>query len=69
MDNIYVYVVPLPPCIREMVTPCSDGYTIYLADRLHRVDMLKAYRHALKHIKRGDFERGGNADRIEKETH
>ena len=44
MDNIYVYVVPLPPCIREMVTPCSDGYTIYLADRLHRVDMLKAYR-------------------------
>ena len=57
MDDVYVYIVPLPPCIRELVTPCLDGYTVYIADRLDRESMIKAYKHALAHIKNGDFER------------
>ena len=56
MDNIYTYVVTLPDNIREMVTPCADGYTVYLSDRLDSVQMLKSFRHALNHIKNRDFE-------------
>ena len=68
MDDVYVYIVPLPPCIRELVTPCLDGYTVYIADRLDRESMIKAYKHALNHIKRGDFERA-NVDAIEAAAH
>ena len=68
MDNIYVYIVDLPPAVSEMVAPCSGGYTVYLNAKLSYQDRVNAYIHALEHVERNDWE---NADvqQIEKETH
>lgn len=67
-DDIYIYTVPLPRGIREMVTPCQGGYTVYLSDALDDNGRRKAFAHAMKHIKRGDFQRH-NVDAIEVDAH
>ena len=68
IDEIYVYPCDLPPGINEMVVPCADGYTVYVSTDLDRVGRLKAYRHALKHIEKKDFEKE-DVHRIEIEAH
>ena len=69
MDNIYVYFVSLPATtIHEIVLPCCDGYTIYIDDRLSHEQQVAAYRHALEHIRRNDFEKV-DVDEIEHEAH
>ena len=68
MDNIYVYVVDLPPHVHEMITPCADGFTVYLDARLSRIGQMRAYDHALRHIKQNDFDRQ-NVQHIEFYTH
>lgn len=68
MDDVYVYTLPLPPKVREIVTPCIGGYTVYLSDRLDDAHRLKAYRHALEHIRRGDLYKD-DVQRIEAEAH
>ena len=68
MDNNYVYLAPLPPCVNEAVLPCADGYTIYLSDRLTREARLDAYNHALGHIARGEFY-AGDVQSIETYAH
>ena len=57
MDNIYVYVVPLPYKTKEAVMPCMDGYTVYINSELDEAARLKAYEHALGHIQRNDWEK------------
>lgn len=57
MDDIYAYTVPLPVGVNEVVLPCADGYTVYLSDRLDHNGRLKEYRHAIKHITDGDFQK------------
>lgn len=57
MDKIYVYLIDLPTKIHEMVTPCADGYTIYINARLSQTGMIEAYDHAIFHINHHDFER------------
>ena len=57
MDDIYVYSVRLPDKIDELVTPCIGGYTVWLSDRLDDAHRLRAYNHAIQHIKNRDFER------------
>ena len=54
MDNIYVYNVSLPDGIKEMITPCFDGFTIYLDKNLDSWSRQKAYDHAIGHIKEED---------------
>jgi hypothetical protein len=39
-----------------MVTPCADGYTVYISAKLDDEHRLKAYEHALRHIESGDFD-------------
>ena len=56
MEDVFVYLVPLPTKIREMITPCDDGYTVYLNSRLTQEAQEKAYNHALLHIEMNDFE-------------
>ena len=68
MDDIFVYFVPFPPTVHEMVTPCADGYTIYIADWLDEAHRIKAYEHALDHIRRNDFEKD-NVQEIEMVAH
>lgn len=68
MAEVYVYIVDLPDRVDEMVTPCIDGYTVYLNARLTYAGRVRAYHHALRHIERNDFERA-NVQEIETETH
>lgn len=57
MDRIHIYLVDLPCKVHEMVTPCLDGYTIYLNARLSDQGRMEAYSHALNHILNNDFEK------------
>lgn len=66
--DIYIYTVPMPPSVREFVTPCLDGYTIYIADRLDHAGRMEAYRHAMRHIRNNDFEKH-DVQKIESEAH
>lgn len=68
MDDIYVYLAPLPPRVNESVLPCNDGYTIYLSDSLTYEARVNAYRHAIGHIARDEF-RSGNVQEIELNAH
>lgn len=68
MDEVYIYCIALPEGVNEMVVPCFGGYTIYISDRLDREHRVRAYHHALRHIKSGDFEKAG-ANRLELFAH
>lgn len=68
MNDIFVYLVDLPPKVAEMITPCENGFTVYLNSRLSYQDRVKAYMHALKHVERNDWNKD-NVQMIEKEAH
>lgn len=68
MGDVYIYIVDLPDRVDEMVTPCIDGYTVYLNARLSYAGRVRAYLHAMRHIERNDFEEA-NVQEIETETH
>jgi len=51
-----------------MVTPCLDGYTVYLNARLSYAGRVRAYHHAIRHIERNDFE-NDDVQKIEEEAH
>ena len=57
MDDVFIYYVPLPSKVKEFVTPCQDGYTIYINDSLSNEEQLSAYYHAMIHIVDHDFEK------------
>lgn len=68
MDNIYVYFLNLPPGINEMVTPCLEGYTVYIDARLDEAHRLEAYNHALAHIHNDDYSKA-DVQQIESDAH
>ena len=68
MDDIFVYFVDLPNNINEMVTPCADGYTVYINARIGRENALRAFEHAVGHILHNDFEKA-NVGEIEAIAH
>ena len=68
MVDVYVYIVDLPERVDEMVTPCLDGYTVYLNARLSYAGRVNAYHHAIRHIERNDFE-NDDVQKIEEEAH
>ena len=70
MDNdIFVYYVKFPSTnIHEAVLPCSDGYCVYLDERLGYEQQIEAYNHAVQHIQNGDFDKY-DVDRIEYDAH
>ena len=65
-EDIFVYLVDLPPGINEMVTPCCGGYTVYIDEALDDAHRMKAYHHAVEHIERKDFGKE-NVQKIELE--
>ena len=67
-DNIYLYFVPLPVGIHEMITPCFDGYTIYLNSVDTYEQHKKSFFHAIKHIFSDDFDHSNIQD-IEANAH
>ena len=68
MDDVYVYFQALPDGIKEMITPCVGGYTIYLDPRQSFESMRDSYKHALSHIEHNDFERE-DVQEIETKAH
>lgn len=56
-EDVFVYFEDLPDGINEMVTPCLDGYTVYIDRKLTYEQRLKAVDHAIRHVKNLDFER------------
>lgn len=68
MDDVFVYFVPLPQGVSEGVLKCADGYTIYISDRLDKEHRIRAYKHALWHIKNDDWSKS-NVQEIEAEAH
>ena len=68
MDDIYTYLVPMPGGVREYVTPCSDGYTVYINDQLDEEHRLQAYQHAVHHVQNNDLG-AGNVQQIESLAH
>ena len=68
MDDIFVYLIDLPPKVAEMITPCECGFTVYLNAKLSYQDRVKTYTHALKHIERNDWNKY-DVQIIEKEAH
>lgn len=69
MDNVFVYIVDLPPNVDEMVVPCCEGYTVYIDVKLSHAEKVEAYYHALEHIKYDDFNCGLCVSDIETERH
>lgn len=68
MDDVFIYFIDLPPKVSEAVTPCLDGYTIYINQNLSRDRQLKAYQHAIRHITNNDFEKS-DVQQIEIDAH
>lgn len=67
MDDVFVYMVDIPGKANEMITPCQDGYTVYIDDALSPQGKLDAYIHAVSHIE--DYESDKTADEIEAMRH
>ena len=55
MDEIYTYFVSMPAGVHEFVTPCVDGYTVYIDESLDEKHRMVAFRHAMKHVRNNDF--------------
>ena len=55
-NYVYVYLVDMPPQTHEIVTPCADGYTVYINATMDDKHRIEAYKHALRHIENGDFD-------------
>ncbi|MCR4739140.1 MAG: hypothetical protein K5886_02635 [Lachnospiraceae bacterium] len=69
MADIYTYLVPLPPGVKEMVVyGPDDAYTIYLNDKISSAARLDAFHHAVRHIYNNDFEKT-DVQEIEAATH
>ena len=51
LNNVYVYLNDeMPAKQAEYVTPCLNGYTVYINAKLNHERQLQAFQHALKHI-------------------
>ena len=69
MSDIYIYPMDLKG-VNEAVTHNADGsYTIFYDDKLSPAGRHEAVNHAMRHIKRNDFEHLKTADEIEGEAH
>ena len=68
MDDIYVYMVKLPSGINEAVTPCADGYTVYVDIDLPDHKIEEVLNHAIQHIENNDFEKN-DVQTIEIDSH
>jgi len=67
--DINTFLLDMDVLIPEHVVRNRDGsYSIFINSRLSYDRQLEAYKHALKHIKDGDFDKK-DADRIEFEAH
>jgi TolA-binding protein len=70
MDDVFVYIIGMDTMVHEQVVANSDGsYSVFINDCLSPEQRLKAYNHALQHIKNGDFGSADGVDSIERKAH
>lgn len=67
-EDIFVYMIAMPDSVHEAVTPCFDGFTIYINKNLSYEQRQRAFIHALRHIQNKDFEKD-NVQAIESQAH
>ena len=60
---------PLPGTIRAFSVRMDDYTTIMVNENLNEAARLKAYRHEIKHINNGDFDRKDSVSAIEMTAH
>lgn len=70
-ETINVQIIDMDLMIPEQVTKNADGsYTIFLNARFTQERLLQSYKHAMLHIKAGDFDRQlGKVQEIEQIAH
>ena len=66
--DVFVYKIPLPKGVNEVVLPCEGGYTVYISSRLSPEKSQEAYEHAVGHIENDDFDKIC-VQEIEEEAH
>ena len=58
LDDLFVRIVP-NLSVNEMITPCENGYSVYIKEELPEEKKIEALYHAYVHKKSNDF---GNID-------
>ena len=58
LDDLFVRLVP-DLSVNEMITPCENGYSVYIKEELPEEKKVEALYHAYVHKKNNDF---GNID-------
>lgn len=58
LDDLFVRIVP-NLSVNEMITPCENGYSVYIKEELPEEKKVEALYHAYVHKKSNDF---GNID-------
>lgn len=69
MSDVYVYFGDFPHTVRAFVVASGDDFTIYLNSRNSFEQNQLSYMHELEHIRRGDFSRVLNVNRLESLRH
>lgn len=70
MEDVFVYIIAMDPLIKEQVVANPDGtFSVFINDYLSPERRIKAYNHALSHIRNGDFYKDADVDIIECEAH
>lgn len=68
-DDTTVRIVKLPPRIHAMVVRHDCYNTILISEDLSAEGQVRACRHEISHIKRGDFDSDLSVDEIESAVH
>lgn len=55
LDDLFVRLVP-NLSVNEMITPCENGYSVYIKEDLSEEKKIEALYHAYIHKKSNDFE-------------
>lgn len=67
LDDLFVRIVP-NLSVNEMITPCENGYSVYIKEELPEEKKVEALYHAYVHKKNNDFTRNDIQD-IEARAH
>ena len=67
LDDLFVRLVP-NLSVNEMITPCENGYSVYIKEELPEEKKIEALYHAYIHKKSNDFENTDIED-IESRAH
>lgn len=67
LDDLFVRLVP-NLSVNEMITPCENGYSVYIKEELPEEKKVEALYHAYVHKKNNDFIRSDIQD-IEARAH